>query len=73
MQASTRSLANAKGERHAIEAAALVLADAKSRLGITHAGVAMTSLPHKRIEEGSWKKRWASNGLARETRQTSQR
>jgi hypothetical protein len=28
----------------------------ESRLGITHAGFAMTSLPHKRIEEGLWKR-----------------
>jgi hypothetical protein len=51
-----RALANTKGERAAIEAAALVLGEEESRLGITHAGFAMTSLPHKRIEEGLWKR-----------------
>jgi hypothetical protein len=51
-----RTLANSKAERFAIEAAALMLADEESRLGITHAGFAMTSLPHKRIEEGLWKR-----------------
>jgi hypothetical protein len=51
-----RALAGSKTERLAIEAAALVLADEESRLGITHAGFAMTSLPHKRIEEGLWRR-----------------
>jgi hypothetical protein len=51
-----RALAGTKAERHAIEAAAVVLADEESRLGITHAGFAMTSLPHKHIEEGLWKR-----------------
>ena len=45
-----------KAERHAIEAAAALLADEESRLGITHAGFAMTSLPHKRIEEALWRR-----------------
>src|ERR1700744_5385140 len=51
-----RILASTKAERYAIEAAAIMLADEESRLGITHAGFAMTSLPHKRIEEGLWKR-----------------
>ena len=51
-----RARASSKTERLAIEAAALVLADEESRLGITHAGFAMTSLPHKRIEEGLWRR-----------------
>ena len=51
-----RAMAGTKAERHAIEAAASILADEESRLGITHAGFAMTSLPHKRITEGLWKR-----------------
>ena len=51
-----RTFAATKDERQAIEAAAAVLADEESRLGITHAGFAMTSLPHKRIEEGLWRR-----------------
>lgn len=51
-----RALAANKVERLTIEAAAAVLADEESRLGITHAGFAMTSLPHKRIEEGLWRR-----------------
>ena len=49
-------MAGTKAERHAIDAAALILAEEESRLGITHAGFAMTSLPHKQIEEGLWKR-----------------
>src|SRR5579862_2362401 len=51
-----RTFAASKAERQAIEAAATVLADEESRLGITHAGFAMTSLPHKRIEEALWRR-----------------
>jgi Plasmid encoded RepA protein len=51
-----RAFATSKHERAAIEAAAMVLADEESRFGITHAGFAMTSLPHKRIKEGLWKR-----------------
>jgi hypothetical protein len=53
---NARALVGTKLERNAIEAAAAVLADEEGRLGITHAGFAMTSLPHKRIEEGLWKR-----------------
>jgi hypothetical protein len=51
-----RSLVVTKAERAAVDAAALLMAEEESRLGITHAGFAMTSLPHKRIEEGYWKR-----------------
>lgn len=51
-----RGLASSKAERLAVEAAASVLSEEESRLGITHAGFAMTSLPHKRIQEGLWKR-----------------
>jgi hypothetical protein len=45
-----------RAERQAVEAAGIVLAEEVSRLGITHAGFAMTSLPHKRIEEPLWRR-----------------
>src|SRR5471030_869054 len=51
-----RTFAATKAERQAIDAAAAVMAEEESRLGITHAGFAMTSLPHKRIKEGLWKR-----------------
>src|SRR4051812_34656450 len=40
-----RAMADTKAERQAVDAAAAILADEESRLGITHAGFAMTSLP----------------------------
>ena len=49
-----RRSAETRAERQAVEAAGIVLAEEVSRLGITHAGFAMTSLPHKRIEEPLW-------------------
>lgn len=51
-----RAMAVTKAERQVIEAAASLMAEEESRLGITHAGFAMTSLPHKRIEEGFWRR-----------------
>ena len=40
-----RAMAMTKAERQAVDAAAAILAEEESRLGITHAGFAMTSLP----------------------------
>jgi hypothetical protein len=53
---AAKAQAATKAERNAVLAAAAVLADEENRLGITHAGFAMTSLPHKRIEEGYWRR-----------------
>ena len=54
--AAARTMVSTKAERHAVDAAAMVLSEEESRLGITHAGFAMTSLPHKQIQEGLWKR-----------------
>lgn len=51
-----RAMAATKAERQAIDAAVSIMAEEESRLGITHAGFAMTSLPHKRIDEGFWRR-----------------
>jgi hypothetical protein len=51
-----RALAASKTDRQAIEAAAAIMGDEDGRFGITHAGFAMTSLPHKRIEETLWRR-----------------
>jgi hypothetical protein len=51
---AARSMADTKAQRHAIDAAAMMLSDEESRLGITHAGFAMTSLPHKAIQNRLW-------------------
>jgi hypothetical protein len=53
---AARAMAASKAERLAIEAASSVMTEEESRLGITHAGFAMTSLPHKRIEEAYWRR-----------------
>lgn len=45
-----------KAERRAIDAAASVLAEEESRLGITHAGFAMTGLPHKATQAAVWRR-----------------
>ena len=49
-----RAMAETKAGRQAVEAAATLLAEEETRLGITHAGFAMTSLPHRRIEDPLW-------------------
>jgi hypothetical protein len=53
---TARALATTRGERSAVDAAAAILAEEETRLGITHAGFAMTSLPHKRIEQPLWRR-----------------
>jgi Plasmid encoded RepA protein len=53
---AAKAMVETKAERHAIDAAAALLSDEEGRLGITHAGFAMTSLPHKRIEEALWRR-----------------
>lgn len=53
---TARTMAASKAERNAIEAAAAILAEEDARLGITHAGFAMTSLPHKRISDPVWRR-----------------
>jgi hypothetical protein len=52
-----RARAATRAERSAIDAAVAVLAEEEIRLGITHAGFAMTSLPHKRIAERYWRRK----------------
>lgn len=53
---ATRLAAESKAHRQVIEAAAQILSEEETRLGITHAGFAMTSLPHKKVAEGFWKR-----------------
>jgi hypothetical protein len=54
--AEARKMADTEADRRAVEAAALVLSEEESKLGITHAGFALTSLPHRRIEEPVWQR-----------------
>jgi hypothetical protein len=51
-----REGATSKAERQAIDAAAAVMSEEKSGLGITHAGFAMTALPHKRVDDTIWER-----------------
>lgn len=62
-----KARATSKSDRLAIEAAALILGDEDGRFGITHAGFAMTSLPHKRIEETLWRREGNRTTLLVET------
>ena len=52
--AGAKAMAETKADRQVIDAASAILAEEESRLGITHAGFAMTSLPHKRITDTVW-------------------
>lgn len=58
-----RAMAETQAERAAIDAAALIMAEEESKLGITHAGFAMTSLPHKRLDEPLWRRQGGSTTL----------
>jgi hypothetical protein len=51
---NARAMAETKAGRQVVDAAASLLAEEETRLGITHAGFAMTSLPHRRIMEPLW-------------------
>ncbi len=52
----TRRIATSKIDRQCIDAAFEVLSDEKNKIGITHAGFAMASLPHKRTQETAWER-----------------
>jgi hypothetical protein len=49
-----KELAESKPARQRIEAASRVMADEVHRIGITHAGFAMTSLPHRSVADLVW-------------------
>jgi hypothetical protein len=51
---TARAMAETKVGRQAVDAAAMLLSEEETRLGITHAGFAMTSLPHRRIVDPLW-------------------
>jgi hypothetical protein len=52
--AETKATALNKIERQCIDAASKLLADEEQKVGITHAGFAMTALPHKAIPDLLW-------------------
>jgi hypothetical protein len=45
-----------KAQRAALEAAYELMSEEETRLGITHAGFALTSLPHRRIADRIWRR-----------------
>lgn len=51
---TTKANALEKNDRACVETAAAVLFDEQQRIGIMHAGFAMTALPHKAIAEPTW-------------------
>jgi hypothetical protein len=54
--AAARAEAKTPSDRKAVDVAADVLAEESQRLGITYSGFCLTSLPHKKIREGTWKR-----------------
>lgn len=61
--AQAKSMADTHVDLLAIDAAARVMSEEESRLGITHAGFAMTSLPHRAIKESVWRRTGISSTL----------
>lgn len=49
-----RAITQDKAERQAVDTAYAVMSDESQRIGIMHAGWAMTSLPHKQIPDLVW-------------------
>ena len=68
-----RLLADTRAKRQAVDAAAAVLSEEKSGLGITHAGFAMTSLPHKRVDDAVWEREGYRTTLLIESGRTRQK
>jgi hypothetical protein len=68
---ATRSLSNTKAERVAAEAAFSVLTDETQRIGIIHAGFAMTALPHRATVENIWQRQSGDVKLLLESGRTS--
>ena len=60
-----------KAQRAALEAAAAIMGEEAGRIGITHAGFAMTSLPHRRIGERVWRRQGHRTTLVVESGPTS--
>ena len=60
---TARSMADTKTDMLAVDAAAAVMSDEDGRLAITHAGFAMTNLPHKPITEDVWMRKGQNTTL----------
>src|SRR5690242_11817144 len=51
-----RDMARTKLQRAVVDAAAAIMAEEIEKLGISHAGFAMTSPPHKKIDGHVWRR-----------------
>ena len=51
-----RELATSKHDRRLVDIAAEMLAEGADRMNISHAGFALTSLPHKDIKNPVWQR-----------------
>jgi hypothetical protein len=51
---AAKASSEAKLDRLCVETAFAVLSDEEQRIGIMHAGFAMTALPHKHLDETVW-------------------
>lgn len=68
--AAARSMADSKANMLAVNAAVSIMGEEETRLGIVHAGFAMTNLPHKRIDEPLWRRKGISTTLLVESGRT---
>jgi hypothetical protein len=68
---ATRALSISKAERIAAEAAFNVMTDESQRIGIMHAGFAMTALPHKATPDTVWERQSGDIKLLLESGRTS--
>ena len=72
IEANPRSGASRKAERIAADAAPLrVMSDEEQRIGIMHAGFAMTALPHRATAETVWERQSGDIKLLLESGRTS--
>ena len=67
----TRSQSITKAERIAADAAFKVMSDEEQRIGIMHAGFAMTALPHRSTTETVWERQSGDIKLLLESGRTS--
>jgi hypothetical protein len=60
---TARAMQDTAADKLAVNAAAAVMSEEEMRLGITHAGFAMSNLPHKAISEPVWRRKGLSTTL----------
>ena len=68
---AARAMSFTKAERSVADAAFTVMTDETQRIGIMHAGFAMTALPHKQTDENVWERQSGDVKLLLESGRTS--